>query len=147
MACKEPTTVIDDLSSTLIPAPLQSMCSASLKLIANASSVQVSTAVEYNQHSINVLLIQLLTINFISQNRKQIENDINNLKHNHKRDVAQLSQGTTTHDQSNCSSSQTSSDVNPDLEEYCERKLLCLSPILGFSRKNYFVEYNMSTFF
>ena len=112
------------------------MCSTSLKLIENASSNQLSGAVEFNQKKINTLLIQLLTINFISQNGKEIENETNNPNNN---DIMQSSIAIT---QETSSTSQTSLDV--DLEEYCERKLLCLSPILGFSRKNYFIENHIS---
>ena len=128
MTCNEPATFVDVLSSTLIPESLHQVCLTSLKLIENASSNQVSAAVEYNQNKLNVILIQLLTINFISQNKKQIENDI-----------VQFSQANSTYEQS-----ETSSVVDVDLEEYCEHKLLSLSPILGFSRKNYFIEHNIS---
>ena len=142
MARSKCITLTNVLSSKLIPESLQSMCSTSLKLIESGSSNQVSAAVEYNQHNINVLLIQLLTINFISQNQQDIENEVINLNHNNNNIVQlpqQLNPVTASPNQLN-----RSTDANPDFEEYCQRKLLCLSPILGFSRKNYFVEYNMS---
>ena len=126
ITCNESTTLVDVLSSTLIPKSLQQVCSTFLELIKNASSHQVSAAVEYNQHKINTLLIQLLTINFISQNQKQIENEVN-------LNIVQLA-----------SRSQSPMPPAMDLEEYCERKLLNLSPMVGFSRKNYFMAYKIS---
>ena len=141
MTCNELTTVVDVLSSTLIPKSLESVCLTSLKLIENASSNQVSAAVEYNQHKINALLIQLLTINFLSQNQQQIENDVNDLNHIN---VVQLSQQHVQLTPFPMSTTQSSSDLDSDLEEYCQHKLLSLSPILGFSRKNYFLQHNIS---
>ena len=121
MTCNAPSSLVQIFSSKLLSKSLESVCSTSLKLIENASSTQVSAAVEYNQKTINILLLQLLAINFISQNRNHNENDVNhvndlnhNQNHNHNNDI--------------------------DIETYCERKLLSLSPILGFSRKNYFVQ-------
>ena len=145
MTCNQSTTLVDVLSALLIPESLQQVCSTSLKLIENASTNQVSAAVAYNQHQINVLLIQLLAINFFSQNRKQVQNEINHLM--------QLSPPPQhPQQQLNSASMSTASQRRlvsqasnaADLEEYCEHKLLSLSPILGFSRKNYFVEYNIN---
>ena len=38
----------------------------------------------------------------------------------------------------------TEPDKTTPILEYCERKILPLSPILGFSRKNYFIVSNIS---
>ena len=113
------------LCNQLIPQSLHSLSHACLKLIENASSDQIATSINCNQHEINTLLIQLLAINFINKNQDEIRNDINTI--NSKKDV-------TSNNQSN----------DDSLKDYCEHKLLEISPIGGFSRKNYLIECNIN---
>ena len=112
--------IVNFLSNTLIHQSLQDVCCTSLMLIENASRSQVAAAAQYNKHQINTLLVQLLAINFIAKNQNQIKNDLN---------IYQTDQTT-----------QSNAETSVAVEDYCERKLLALSPIHGFSRKNYFVE-------
>ena len=102
-----------------IPSNLQHVRQCSLDIVSNASSYQINAAVEYNQNEINKLLIQLLTINFIKQNEATIQSEIKEF--NNKNNNTQ------------------------PLENYCNEKLLEISPIHGFSRKHYFLEYNVSS--
>ena len=86
--------------------------------MSNASSHQINAALEYNENEINKLLMQLLIINFIKQNGKTIQNE------------------TTEFNNKSINTQQ--------LENYCNQKLLEISPIHGFSPKPYFLEYNVS---
>ena len=110
------------LSKHLVHHSLHHICDTSLKLIENASKDQISTAIRYNYHQLNTLLIQLLAINFIGQNQQKIKNDIEKHDQQIQSHLESLSQ----------------------CQSYCERQLLSLSPIIGFSRKNYFVQCNIS---
>ena len=51
------------------------------RVIENASPNQLAP-VEYNQHEINIILAQLLIINFVSENEKEIENDLKSIDSN-----------------------------------------------------------------
>ena len=125
-------SILEALSASLIPAPLQSVCSTSLKLIENASPHQLSAAVNHSRNDVNKILAQLLAINFIAKNKTQIQEELTGLKLTHRTNAVVEAQSSNT------------VNTNIALEEYCQQKLLHLSPIVGFSRKNYFVEYNIS---
>ena len=144
------------ISDSLIPPSIKSMCNMSLQVIQDASSNQILAAVEHNKHEINRLLVQLLAITFISQNKSQIEKDLashdndnenknNDTNHNNKNN------NNTKNNCNNNMKNKKHSSPNPyptsqgfNMRQYCEGKLLKLSPILGFSRKNYFSEYKIS---
>ena len=63
-------------------------------------------------------MIQLLTINFINQNKETIRNETKEFKQNN--------------------------NDKKQLENYCNQKLLEISPIHGISPKQYFEEYKIS---
>ena len=129
-------SLVDLLSKNFLPQSLHRVCQTSLQLIENASEEQITTAVHYNQHRINVLLIQLLAVNSIAENQKQIQNDIDIENDIH----------TTDHDSNKIIKDNTVRDEHShkQIQTYCERSLLSLSPMVGFSRKNYFAECNIS---
>ena len=106
------------LATRIIPSNLQDVCQISLDIVSNASSHQINAAIKYNQQEINKLLIQLLTINFVKQNKETIQNEIKEF---------------------NSENSETQ-----QLESYCNQKLLEISPIHGFSPKPYFLDYKVS---
>ena len=105
------------ISRNIFSKQLENICKCSLDIVSNASSHQIKAAIDYNQHEINTLLIQLLTINFIKKNTKIIENETKQLD--------------TT-----CNTEK--------VKTYCSKKLLEISPNCGFSPKAYFLEYNVS---
>ena len=123
---KDESNIVDLLCKQLVDHSLHHLCDTSLKLIENASKDQISAALDYNQHQINILIIQLLTINLIGQNQKEFQHDIQQ---------QQQRQHQGDHEQSYMES---------ECQTYCERKLLSLSPMIGFSRKNYFLECKIS---
>ena len=116
----DPSSLPSFLCGAAISSSLQDVCKCALSIVSDASPHQINTAIEYNQNQINTLLIQLLTINFIKQNENIIQNEIEKFNNqNHDNDRKQL-------------------------ENYCNQKLLEISPIHGFSPKTYFQEYNVS---
>ena len=106
------------LATGIIPSNLQDVCQCCLDIVSNASSHQINAAIKYNQQEINKLLIQLLTINFVKQNKETIQNETKQL--------------------------QKKNNNNHQLENYCNQKLLEISPIHGFSPKPYFLDYKVS---
>ena len=106
------------LSKSVSDSTLQPVCDMSFQLIQDATRGQINAAVKYNKDNINRLLIKLMAINFITNNQKEITQEIHS------------------------NGASTSSNVN--LKEYCEKKLLSISPVMGFSRKDYFGKYNIS---
>ena len=134
-ASSQEQDIVQFLSNSLVPLSLKNVCHVSMTLIQAASKDQVTTALEYNKHKINTLLTQLLALNFIIQNQNEIHNDINNI-------LISAEASTLTHDSK--ATTESASQTLQSLEHYCERKLLSLSPIAGFSRKNYFIERNIS---
>ena len=126
----------DFLAAALIPSSLQNLCQTSLNLIENASDEQLVAAVDFNERQINTLLVQILAINFINTNRNTIEADVSILSNNNN---------TISTDRVEKSNSlQVTNSRQSALEKYCDHKLRALSPIHGFSRKNYFIECNIS---
>ena len=111
------------ISLDIMPSILQDVCQCSLDIVENASSHQINAAAKYNENEINRLLIQLLTINFISKNKQNIENNMKklNLVHNNKNNIN-----------------------SEQLANYCNQKLLEISPIHGFSPEAYFTQYKIS---
>ena len=105
------------VSRDIFSKQLQDICKCSLDIVSNASSHQIKAAIDYNQHAINTLLIQLLTVNFIQTNSKIIENETKQLD--------------TTRN-------------TVKVKAYCCKKLLEISPNYGFSPKAYFSQYNVS---
>ena len=99
------------LAASIVPSNLSTMCNASLQLIENATKQQIRAAIRYNQDEINRLLIKLVTINFISKNQAQIAKEIKQEEETRK---------------------------NNNLQEYCERALLLISPKMGFWRRECF---------
>ena len=102
------------VSLEIIPPILQNVCQSSLDIVENASTHQINAAVKYNENEINKLLIQLLTINFISKNKHNIETDIKKL---------------------NLENENKNNNNSKRLTNYCNQKLLEISPIHGFSPK------------
>ena len=114
----EDMSVSSFLATEIIPSNLQDVCQCSLDIVSNASSHQINAAIKYNQQEINRLLIQLLTINFVKQNKETIQNETKQL--------------------------QNQNSNTQQLENYCNEKLLEISPIHGFSPKPYFIDYKVS---
>ena len=111
------------VSLNITPSKLRDVCQCSLDIVDNASSHQINAAVKHNQNEINKLLIQLLTVNYISKNEQTIDNEIKNLKLDNEN---------------------TNNSNSKQLTNYCNQKLLEISPIHGFSPKRYLVEYKIS---
>ena len=146
-------SISEFLSSTttlpsIIPPTLHDVCKCSLDIIENASSNQISAAVEFNQQEINKMLLKLLTINFISKNQQEIHDEVNLLRNdnsdNNRQKEKEKEMEKDTQKQFKTEKIKICSNHIFDLSQYCEKKLLDLSPIYGFSRTNYFLEYNIS---
>ena len=120
----QPRLVSTFVSLGIIPSNLEHVCQRSLDILDNASSHQINAAVKYNQNEINKLLIQLLTVNYISKNQKTIGNETKKLNLDDKNN--------------------NNNDFTKQLTNYCSGKLLEISPIQGFSPKVYFLEYKIS---
>ena len=118
--------------TALIPESLQTICNISLTVIENASNDQIAKAIQHNQHEINTLLVQLLAINLITQTQNEIKKDLN------------IPQNDTNDNNSSNNVAESQTIIIINVEEYCERKLLSLSPIDGFSRKNFLAKSNVS---
>ena len=104
-----------------IAPSMQDVCRCSLDIISNASSHQIQAAIDRNKHEINTLLLQLLTINFIQKNEQIIQNERKEFNNNNN-----------------------NMNNTRQLENYCNQKLLEISPIHGFSPKPYFLDYKIS---
>ena len=112
----------DEIASLLemrLPNNLLSMTQCSMNLIEKASTLQIEAALKHNQEIVNKFLVKLLTIQFISKHQTIITNDLNQIQNQ-------------THNNNN-----NNNTTNDNLAKYCETKLLKLSPILGFTRKDY----------
>ena len=152
-------TISSVIADSLIPPSLQPMCNTSLKVIQDASSNQILGAVEHNQDEINRLLVQLLTITFISQNKSQIEKELCTYNSNdHVKDDQtkrekngwqintinkSKSKNQNKNNENNMNDKQTTvkqitnssnNNIEFNMRQYCESTLLKLSPILGFTR-------------
>ena len=131
----------------MLPQKLHSMAECSLSIIERSSTIQIDAAIKHNQNHINKLLVQLLAINFINNNKNDILNDIskiNNRKNNNNNNDTNNMEIPSNIEVNENNNNSLCKDESFYLQNYCERKLLNLSPILGFGQKDYFFEYNIN---
>ena len=105
-----------------ISSSVHNVCQCSLDIISSASSHQIQAAIDYNKQDINKLLVKLLTITFIQKNEQVIQIETKKL----------------------AEKGNTNNEHQKKLENYCNQKLLEISPIHGFSPKQYFLDYKIS---
>ena len=67
------------LQKEMIPKSLESLTQCSMDIIDNASPTQIEAAMKYNKLKIDKLLLKLLTIEWISNNKQQFINEQNKI--------------------------------------------------------------------
>ena len=117
---------------------MRSMAKCSLDIIDNTSFIQTKAAVKLNENRIEKLLTKLLAVDYINEHRNEIENELVNHKTKEEYIMTEMEQKDEKNSKKLC---QDSNKI--DLQKYCEQKLLPLSPVFGFSRRDYFLEYNI----
>ena len=77
-------SICNYLSNILLSNSLQDVAACSMGIIDNATDFQIAMGAAHSRREIDALLLKLLTLNFINENRSRIETEINdiNLKSN-----------------------------------------------------------------